>query len=71
MKHRSKTNGSSNDDWETPDWLLKELEKEFGKLFDPCPLHTKFDGLKIDWKSPAYINPPFNNKVSGILNTLL
>lgn len=65
MKKRSKANGSSNDDWETPQYILDDIEKEFGKFFDPCPLEHdlfKWDGLKIDWKPVNYCNPPFNNK---------
>lgn len=51
------------DDWETPKEFLQELEREFGKMFDPCPLHSKFDGLKIDWKETNFINPPYSRKL--------
>ncbi len=51
------------DDWETPKEFLKELEKEFGKMFDPCPINHKFDGLKIEWKKVNFINPPYSRKL--------
>lgn len=49
-----------HDDWQTPNCLLKEIKKEFGKFFDPCPLNANFDGLKIAWKNVNYINPPYS-----------
>lgn len=47
--------------WVTPPKLLRELEAEFGRLFDPCPNPRPpgFDGIKAKWESPAYCNPPF------------
>ena len=53
MKHRSKANGSSNDDWATPDYLLNYIKGFYfcgQKFFDPCPLKPRFNGLKIVWK---------------------
>jgi hypothetical protein len=51
------------DDWETPKEFLIELEKEFGKMFDPCPLHSNFDGLSLSWKQVNFINPPYSRKL--------
>lgn len=54
-----------HDDWGTPDWLLEYIcNKYFGgvMMFDPCPLYSDVDGLKIDWKQYNYINPPYNRK---------
>ena len=51
------------DDWTTPKEFLEELEKEFGKMFDPCPLNSKFDGLKIFWEDVNFINPPYSRKL--------
>ncbi len=62
MKQRTKENGSGNDDWATPDYILEDIRKEFGEFFDPCPLHADFDGLNIEWKDINFINPPYNNK---------
>lgn len=28
--------------------------------FDPCPLNSDFDGLKIDWKEKNFVNPPYS-----------
>ena len=49
-----------NDDWATPSWLYDKLNAEFNFDFDPCPLHTTFDGLAIDWGKSNFINPPYN-----------
>ena len=64
-KQRSVKNGSKNDDWATPDYILEDIRKEFGNFFDPCPLKhnlNEWDGLEIDWKDRNFINPPYNNK---------
>ncbi len=54
---------STRADWRTPKKLLKQLTKEFGPLFDPCPSQPTEDGLKISWKSPAFINPPYGRQI--------
>ena len=59
-KNRTKENGSTNDDWETPNYLLEKIREEFGYFYDPCPLKSKEDGLSISWKDVNYINPPYN-----------
>lgn len=51
------------DDWATPKEFIVELEKEFGKMFDPCPLHSNFDGLSIPWKEVNFVNPPYSRKL--------
>ena len=51
------------DDWATPDYVYRALDKEFSFDFDPCPLHSKFDGLSIEWKERNYINPPYSLKL--------
>lgn len=53
----------ANDDVATPEWLMKDLRKEFGEeLFDPCPLKSeKKDGLEIEWGPVTYVNPPYSN----------
>ena len=57
MKNR---NLEHKDDWATPRDLYNELDNEFNFDFDPCPLHSDFDGLKIDWKYSNFINPPYS-----------
>jgi len=64
MKIRKKI----HDDWATPKELLDELKKEFGEMFDPCPLRMRFDdgkmrnGLEMNWAEVNFINPPYNRK---------
>lgn len=62
MKNRNLISG---DDWETPRELYNELDNEFHFDFDPCPLHSSFDGLKEDceWGSSNFINPPYSRKL--------
>ena len=62
MKNR---NLPSRDDWATPKNLLNHLESEFGKMFDPCPINPKFDGLKIKWPKDKtiFVNPPYSRKL--------
>jgi hypothetical protein len=50
----------NNDNWETPDWLYRELDQEFRFDFDPCPRYPAFDGLTIGWGKSNFINPPYN-----------
>ena len=57
MKNRNLKN---NDNWGTPEKFLDELEKEFGFMFDPCPLQADFNGLEIEWKEKNFINPPYS-----------
>lgn len=43
---------SQSVDWATPEWLYKDLDKEFNFNFDPCPLYgasSDIDGLLIEW----------------------
>src|SRR5438270_3431188 len=47
--------------WLTPPELMKQLKKEFGFNFDACPYPRPkgFCGLKSEWGSSTYVNPPF------------
>lgn len=54
---------SIRSDWRTPEWLYKELNKEFNFNFDPCPNNPKFDGLRISWKKRNFINPPYGREI--------
>ena len=66
-KHKSRHHGRiDNNEVETPDNILFELQAEFGEMFDPCPYVGKgnypdFDGLTIPWRTQNFINPPYND----------
>lgn len=60
MKNR---NLSHSDHWATPEPLYKDLNNEFNFDFDPCPLHSEFDGLSIDWGKSNFVNPPYSRKL--------
>jgi hypothetical protein len=56
----------NNNEIETPDNVLLELQAEFGQMFDPCPFVGKgknpdFDGRVIPWRSQNFVNPPYND----------
>lgn len=53
--------GKKNDSVKTPKEIYDELERIFGKFFDPCPfVRPEWDGLSISWKLNNYVNPPFS-----------
>lgn len=62
-------------DIETPKDLFKDLNDEFKFNFDPCPLgqgelmkqYPALDGLKIDWGTCNFVNPPYDDIESWIL----
>ncbi len=63
MKNR---NLNHKDDWQTPTEYYEILNKEFDFNFDPCPYQHNFDswdGLKIDWNTRSFINPPYSQKL--------
>jgi phage N-6-adenine-methyltransferase len=61
------------DDWETPDALFRELDREFGFDLDVCatPENAKCakffshedDGLKQEWKGVCWMNPPYGREI--------
>ena len=58
MKNRD---GFENSDhWKTPKYFYDQLNKEFHFDFDPCPLYSNFDGLKVEWGKSNFVNPPYN-----------
>jgi hypothetical protein len=51
---------STTDDWSTPKDVYRTLDAEFGFDFDPCPLHSSFDGLSMEWGWVNFVNPPYS-----------
>ena len=60
MKDR---NLNTSDEWETPKELYDKLNKEFNFDYDPCPLHSDFNGLHCNWGKRNFINPPYSQKL--------
>ena len=80
MKRNGIFRQSTTDSVHTPEYILKYVRKHWGEdLYDPCPFNPEFDpkihqdGLKTNWKSPAFVNPPFsrNKKFDGFYNDRL
>ena len=48
----------NTDDWATPKYIYDQaMEKG---MFDPCPLYSSVDGLKIEWGEISFVNPPYS-----------
>lgn len=48
----------NSDNWKTPKKLYNfYMELNF---FDPCPLYSKYDALKMDWQEKNFVNPPYS-----------
>jgi hypothetical protein len=63
MGQKSK-NSSALDTWLTPLAFYEKLNNRFHfDDFDPCPPDCDldlFDGLKVDWASRTFVNPPYS-----------
>ena len=55
---------SASQHWSTPASLYDTLNEEFLFADDPCPFHGSEDGLERDWRSPAFINPPYDRTMA-------
>ena len=49
--------------WATPKGLYQELDAEFKFNDDPCPLHSKEDGLARAWGTSTFVNPPYGREI--------
>ena len=66
-------------DWETPQWLYRALDVEFGFTVDVCssPGNTKCarrfeDGLIADWSNEiAFMNPPYGREIGKWMDKAL
>lgn len=54
-----------SDNWATPKVIYDRHMNE--GYFDPCPLNSNFDGLKIDWEDKNFVNPPYS-KIKDFCN---
>ena len=50
-------------DWQTPQALYQELDKEFHFDHDPCPYPASLDGLVMPWGKRNFVNPPYGREV--------
>lgn len=53
-------------DWQTPDEVFNALDKEFEFMGDPCMPNYKelgFDGLRDEWWSCNFVNPPYGREI--------
>ena len=41
-------------------FFYDSLNKIFHFDFDPCPINYLIDGLKTNWKTMNFVNPPFS-----------
>ena len=48
----------NTDDWATPKFIYEQAMAK--GMFDPCPLCSFVDGLKIDWEESNFVNPPYS-----------
>ena len=61
-----------SDCWRTPKQIYADLNKEFGFDFDPCPYpRSNFDGLKIEWGSCNFVNPPYSETEKWVKKALV
>ena len=64
---------SVKSDWETPDFLFRALDDEFGFTVDVCAtwenkkmsyfFSPQQDAFRRDWKGVAYMNPPYSRGI--------
>ena len=58
------SNKTLSDDHATPervfDFFKENYHLNLKKMYDPCPLYSKYDGLAIHWRKQNFINPPYN-----------
>ena len=51
---------SVSDEWATPAETYNALNAEFMFADDACPLAGEANGLRREWQSPCFCNPPYS-----------
>lgn len=69
MKNISVMFSKNSDHWETPKHIYEKFMNK--NYFDPCPLHSNFDGLEIEWNGKLFINPPYSNIIKWVDKAIL
>jgi len=64
MSKNSNTYKTFNIHEKTPEGFYKQLDKEFGFDFDPCPLNSQINGLEMVWGKRCFINPPYGKAIT-------
>ncbi|WP_297887276.1 DNA N-6-adenine-methyltransferase [uncultured Halorubrum sp.] len=68
---------SKKDDWQTPEWLWKTIDRNDEIDLDPCPgVDTEIgnhnidprhhDGLDYPWEGTVFVNPPYSEKADWL-----
>jgi hypothetical protein len=54
------------DNVQTPTYIWKYIQDNFGDPFDPCPLNPcpTTDGLKTPWQELTYVNAPYSQQMA-------
>lgn len=61
---KTRSGDAEDDHYQTPPSIYSRLNSEFQFDFDPCPYHSRFDGLleTCTWGRSNFINPPYNRR---------
>ncbi len=52
------------------DYAKKEWNIDLKKMYDPCPLHCKFNAFDYCWDKKNFINPPYSKLMQFLSKAL-